>query len=158
MLGWFCLFTVSNDIYLFKVNNGNTRIICKICSKLILKILERRHWRHSSAFIVDFEQISPIALVFPLLNLNKSVSIKIIDQKIIGNFLIFYCDRIADERLFSNFCIIASYYYHYTRSARINENTLLNDLKPYYTSINIRTKLSSRLLVIIRSPTRGCSE
>ena len=37
-------------IYLFKVNNGNTRTICKICSKLTIK--------------------AP-TLVFPLLTLNK---------------------------------------------------------------------------------------
>ena len=29
--------------YRFKVNNKNTRTICEICSKLIIKIPERRH-------------------------------------------------------------------------------------------------------------------
>ena len=32
------------DIYLFKFNNGNTRTMCKICSKLIIKTPE---WRTS---------------------------------------------------------------------------------------------------------------
>ena len=31
-------------IYLLKVNNRNTRTRCKICSKLPIKIPERRHW------------------------------------------------------------------------------------------------------------------
>ena len=31
--------------YMFKVNNRNTRKRCKICSKLIMMTLERRHWR-----------------------------------------------------------------------------------------------------------------
>ena len=30
--------------YMFKVNNGNTRTRCEICSKLTIKIPERRHW------------------------------------------------------------------------------------------------------------------
>ena len=30
--------------YMFKVNNRNTRARCEICSKLTIKISERRHW------------------------------------------------------------------------------------------------------------------
>ena len=33
------------DIFLFKVNNGNTRVMCEISSMLTIKILERRHWK-----------------------------------------------------------------------------------------------------------------
>ena len=44
-------------IYLFKVNNRNTRTRCKICSKLTIKIPEQRHWRRSGIFIVNFEHI-----------------------------------------------------------------------------------------------------
>ena len=58
-------------IYLFKVNNRNTRTMCEICSKLTIKIPERRHRLGFSVFIADFEQISSIVLVFLLLNLNK---------------------------------------------------------------------------------------
>ena len=43
--------------YMFKVNNRNTRTRCEICSKLTLKTVERRHWRRSGVFIVNFEQI-----------------------------------------------------------------------------------------------------
>ena len=32
------------DIYLFKVNNGNTRTMSEICSKLTIKTLEWRQW------------------------------------------------------------------------------------------------------------------
>ena len=32
-------------IYLFKANNENTRAMCKICSELIIKTLERRQVR-----------------------------------------------------------------------------------------------------------------
>ena len=35
--------TVPADIYLFKVFNGNTRTIYKICSKSTIKTTERRH-------------------------------------------------------------------------------------------------------------------
>ena len=34
-------------IYLFRINSGNTRTTYKICSKLTIKTLERRHLRRS---------------------------------------------------------------------------------------------------------------
>ena len=55
------------DIYLLKVSNRNTRTICKICSKLAIKTPERRQWRRSGVFIVNFEHISRLVLVFLLL-------------------------------------------------------------------------------------------
>ena len=42
--------------YMFKVNNRNTRARCEVCSKLTIKIPERRHWRRSGVFIVNLEQ------------------------------------------------------------------------------------------------------
>ena len=55
-------------IYLFKVNNRNTRTSCEICSKLTIVIPERR--RRSGNFIVNIEHISHLVLVFLLLTLN----------------------------------------------------------------------------------------
>ena len=55
--------------YMFRVNNRSTRTGCEICSKLIIKIPEQRHLRRSGIFIVNFEHISHIALVFLLLTL-----------------------------------------------------------------------------------------
>ena len=63
------MFTVG--ICMFKVNNRNTRARCKICSKLTIKTPERRHWRNSAVFIVNFEHISHLLLVFILLNLSR---------------------------------------------------------------------------------------
>ena len=57
-------------IYLLNVNNRNTGTRCEICSKLTIKTPERRQWRRSGAFIVNYEQISHLALVFLLLTLN----------------------------------------------------------------------------------------
>ena len=57
-------------IYVLKVNDENARSLCEICSKLTIKILEQRQWCRSGVFVVNFEQISHIFLVFPLLNLN----------------------------------------------------------------------------------------
>ena len=51
--------------YLFKVNNRNTKKICKICSKFAIKTPER-----SGVFIVNFEHISHLGLVFLLLTFN----------------------------------------------------------------------------------------
>ena len=50
-------------IYLFKFNNGNTRRMCEICSKLAIKTPER--WHRSCVFIINLEQISSVVLVFP---------------------------------------------------------------------------------------------
>ena len=44
--------------------------MCEICSELTIKIPERRHWRRSGIFIVNFEHISHLVLVFLLLTLN----------------------------------------------------------------------------------------
>ena len=54
-----------------KVNNRNTRTRCETCSKLTIKIPERRQWRRSGIFIVNFEHISHLVLVFLLLTLSK---------------------------------------------------------------------------------------
>ena len=54
-------------ICMFKVNNRNTRARCEICSKLTIKTPERRQWRRSSVFTVNFEHISHLVLVFLLL-------------------------------------------------------------------------------------------
>ena len=57
-------------IYLLKVNDRNISTRCEICSKITKKTPERRHWRRSGVFIVNFEHISHLALVFLLLTLN----------------------------------------------------------------------------------------
>ena len=52
------------NIYLFKIDNKNTRKRCEICSKLTIKTTERRHWPRiyftsfSIVSIVDFEQLN----------------------------------------------------------------------------------------------------
>ena len=46
------------EIYLFKVSDANIGTLCKICSNLKMKTPERRHWRRSGVFIVNFEQPS----------------------------------------------------------------------------------------------------
>ena len=44
---------------MFKVNNGNTRTRCEICSKLTIKTPERHYFTpYSSVFIVNLEQIN----------------------------------------------------------------------------------------------------
>ena len=60
-------------IYLLKVNNRNTRTRWEICSELAIKTSQRRHWCRSGVFIVNFEHISRIFLVFLLLTLNMQL-------------------------------------------------------------------------------------
>ena len=67
----FQLVTRPSHIYVFKVDNENTRTRCEICSKLTIKTLERRQWRRCGVFIFNFEHISNLLLVFLLLTLNK---------------------------------------------------------------------------------------
>ena len=50
--------TAPVGIYMFKVNNRNTRTRCEICSKLTIKTPGRCHWRWFGVFIVSFEHIS----------------------------------------------------------------------------------------------------
>ena len=72
----------SANIYLFKVNNRNTRKKSKICSKLTIETPDWRHWRCSGVFycylgthfisfskvsIVDFEQVK-VTLLVPLIS------------------------------------------------------------------------------------------
>ena len=67
------LYTLDNNIYtikntptnnhLFIVNNSYTIKRCEICSKLTMKTPEL----HSTVFVVDFEHISHLFLVFLLL-------------------------------------------------------------------------------------------
>ena len=47
--------------------------MCKICSKLTIKIPEQRQWLRFGVFIVNFEQISRIAQVFQLFTLDKQM-------------------------------------------------------------------------------------
>ena len=46
-----------------------------ISSKLTINTPKRRQWRRFGVFIVKFEQISPIVLVFLLLTSNKEISV-----------------------------------------------------------------------------------
>ena len=54
-------------IYMFNVNDRNTRTIC---SKLTIKTPKQRHGRCSGVFSVSFEHISLLVPVFLLLTLN----------------------------------------------------------------------------------------
>ena len=58
-------------VYLFTVNNWNTRKICETRFKVANKTSERRQWLRSGVFIVNFEHILHLFLVLLLLTLNK---------------------------------------------------------------------------------------
>ena len=47
-------------VYLFKVNNKNTRTMFEICSKLTIKTLEWRQWRHY-VLLLTFSKQMPAA-------------------------------------------------------------------------------------------------
>ena len=58
-------------IYLFKVDNRNTRTRCEVCSKLTIKTPERPHWRPSGVFIVNFEHIYTSCSSVSVVNFEK---------------------------------------------------------------------------------------
>ena len=66
---------------LVQISNGNTRAIYKICLKLTIKtptsfsVFTAKH--SSGVFIVNFEHVSHVVLVFPLLTLNKKYQLGI---------------------------------------------------------------------------------
>ena len=64
---------IQANFNLFKFNNGNTSNRCKICSKLIKKTPKRGHWCRSGVFIVNFQHILHLVLVFLLLILNRQI-------------------------------------------------------------------------------------
>ena len=68
---------------MFKVNNERTRPRFKICSKLTIKTPQRRYWCRSGVFIVNFEHISHLFLVFLLLTLRVKIKAKISINKVI---------------------------------------------------------------------------
>ena len=57
-------------IYLLKVDDRNIITRCKICSQLTIRTPERRQWRPCGVFVVSFEYISHLVLLFLLLTLN----------------------------------------------------------------------------------------
>ena len=69
IMNWYVRYPVGNCT--FKVNNRSSRTRCEICSKLTIKIPERRHWRRSGIFIINFEHISHLILVFLVLTLSR---------------------------------------------------------------------------------------
>ena len=76
-------------IFLFKVNNWNTRTIFEICSQLAIKTPERYYWCRSVVFLVNFEHVLHLFLVF--------LSLTSIDFCSITDFLHFngkqYCQK-----------------------------------------------------------------
>ena len=62
---------LSIEDFSFTIILEGSHVICsKICSELTIKIPERLHWRRSDVFIVYFEHISHLVLMFLLLTLN----------------------------------------------------------------------------------------
>ena len=88
----FRLFYPAN-IYLFKVNNRNTRKRCETCSKLTIKTPERRQWRCSGVFIVNFERILLFFLVFLLLTLNKCISTEAHSESSLISKMKLFCEN-----------------------------------------------------------------
>ena len=64
-------FSIPAGNYMLEVNNSSTRTRCEIRLELTLKTPEQRQWRPSDVFIVNFEHILHLVLVYLLLTLNR---------------------------------------------------------------------------------------
>ena len=115
---------------MLKVNNRNTRTRCEICSKLTIKTPERRQWRRSGVFIVNFEHISHLVLMFLLLTLVTSENyVKNLFKKHRHcqeyqiNFMILKKNLLFNAAVKSQFnnCILASMFCLRTSSNMINK-------------------------------------
>ena len=86
------------NIYLLKFSNRNTRKRCETCSKVTVKTTEWRQWCRSGVFIVNFEHISLLFLVFLLLTLDKSTLLGLLFIIIVTQ-----CDALSPSTKFSSF-------------------------------------------------------
>ena len=75
------------NINLLKSNNRNSRKTCEIYSKWTLKTPERRKWRFSGVFVVNFEHISHLFLVFILFTLSRPTFTVIEGRNVRARFL-----------------------------------------------------------------------
>ena len=57
--------------YMFKVNNRNSKTGCEICSRLTIKTPELHHCGRSGVFIVNFDHISHLFVVFLLISFSR---------------------------------------------------------------------------------------
>ena len=123
-------------IYMFKVNKRNTRTRCKICSKIAIKTPERRQWSLSGVFIVNFEHISHLDLVFLLLTLNMQIPTGSLSHhiNILYPYLVYFP------------CICIKYYFNLIR------NTFWNTWQLF------RDRLQNSLQILIRELTSIPSE
>lgn len=61
--------SIESVFYLLKINNGNNKAMCAMCSNLTVKTPDRRC---SAVCIVNYKQFSYIHM-FPLLTLNSEM-------------------------------------------------------------------------------------
>ena len=92
------------NIYMFKVNNRNNRTRYEICSKLTIKT--------PGVFIVNFEHISYLVLVFLIVNFEK-VYADWEELLILGFLPIIWLSFLVQIQKFFKMC-------HWVRSFKIN--------------------------------------
>ena len=83
---------------MFKVNNRNTRTKYEICSKLT-----KCQWRRSGVFVVNFEHISHLVLVFLLLILSREMPAEKNAKRWTENELELFAEVLGDSE--NNFAI-----------------------------------------------------
>ena len=75
--------SIPEIIYVFKVSNRSTRKSYKICSKLTINTLEFCQWWRHVVFIVNFEHILHLFLLFLLLTLNSYIFADIVFNELL---------------------------------------------------------------------------
>ena len=116
-----CKDTLPNpaSIYVFKVMNRNTRKRPDICSKLTMKIPERRHWGSSGVFIINFE-LFQIFLWFYYCWFWTSKYLQRKLSDILYLRYLFYCVYWRKAGLNKKQCREFRYFSYFTHSVRCN--------------------------------------
>ena len=115
-----------------KLVNSNTRISCEIFSKLTIKTQERCQWYHSCVFIVNFDWISYLFLLFLFLDLSGKCPLwyhrrHICVRKNILH-LILPCEQGRNFFMFSGHCTIHLIEFDFLKSASC---TVLGKFPPW---------------------------
>ena len=100
--------------HVFEVNNRGTRD--ETCSEITIKTPERRQWRRSVVFIVNFEHISLLVLVFLLWTLRRQMPARmatvfsLTTLLHLSSFFFFHATLACDEKSVKVFIISVTFY------------------------------------------------
>ena len=113
---------------MLKVNNRNGRTKCEICSKLTIKTAKRRQCCRSGVFVVNFEHISYLVLVFAWLTLNMQLPARR------GFILVFTIDDIYSAIYMMQFQVVLCIYVNFRNYNIPTKETMMYSYQTFFMS------------------------